>query len=208
MPENPFSSKPATLDYRLPEFKDEPEPATPIVRSHCYPSETRLSSTFVNLLTFSLSPSLFPPALQPWILAFHSDKFPSSKSSPTQAVGGHVQKLFTAADASTHLGGGPQAHLSSGVSSDPLSLDSELSDDNPSRKLNEGERRGLYVLAGIFAGATLLGGVVNPSKIKRAAKEGEKLVEEGKDKAKGLIKEGKTKGKEAVEAVKEKTVGK
>lgn len=122
-----------------------------------------------------------------------------------------MPKLFTAADASTHLGGGPHAALSTPISSDPLATDAELSEDHPGRKLNAGERKGLYVLAGVLAGVLGLGALTNPN-VKKAARkaerEAEKLARDGKAKAEALLEKGKSKGEKAVETVKEKTVGK
>lgn len=155
-----------------------------------------------------------PP--QPWILAFNSDKFPSSSVSPSQAAPQepHVAKLFTAADPSTHLGGGPSAALETPISADPMKTDAvvEGGADHPGRKLNADERKGLYVLAGILAAGLGLSSLTNP-KVRKAAKKLEKdaerlahdgkqkverLAHEGKDKAEELLHKGQAKGEQAL----------
>jgi hypothetical protein len=195
VPENPFSDKPATFDFQLPEFKEEPEPGTPIVSYASDPGNRQGPS-------LTCPDRLLPYCryCQPWILAFNSDKFPSSNASPSQAAPQepHVPKLFTAADPSTHLGGGPSAALSTPISADPMKTDAvvEAGADHPGRKLNADERRGLYVLAGILAAGLGLGSLTNP-KVRKAAKklerDAERLAREGKDKAERLAHEGKDK---------------
>ncbi|CDZ98207.1 SAP domain [Phaffia rhodozyma] len=118
----------------------------------------------------------------PWILAFHSDKFPSTSDSPSQSQvpEAFVPKVYTAASTSTHPGGGPVSGTS--TTSDLGIEDPLVSAEETSRDLSSAEKQGLFVLAAILAGGFLAGGVFKPQS-KAALAKAEELAHQAKDKA-------------------------